>query len=174
MRTKLLLFATFSSLFLAAGDDMIIYKPKALRVSSSSFEAGNPLPQKHAYKHENLSPHIEWSAVPSETESVVIICDDPDAPHTAWTHWIVYNIQPNLTQLPEGANLPRINLGYNDYGTVGYGGPCPPSGTHRYFFKVYALDKRLHFAGYPKKEDVEKAMERHIIAKGTIMGTYSA
>jgi len=117
-----------------------------------------------------VNPPLKIKDVPKGTESLVLIVDDPDAPMGTWDHWIVWNIPP--TEAIDEDSVPGIE-GMNDFNRHSYGGPCPPSGTHRYFFKVYALDTSLHLDSNARKEDVERAMEAHILAEGEIVGRYS-
>lgn len=125
----------------------------------------------------DISPPLAWSNVPEATKSLVVIVDDPDAPGKTWVHWVAYDIPSHIDSI--AAAMPRnetLNVGgtqgRNDFEKNGYGGPCPPNGTHRYFFKVYALDKELNFPAGKTKPKVEKAMDGHILAYGELMGTY--
>lgn len=152
-----------------------------LTVSSSVFEAGKPIPKKHAYKGEgeNVSPALSWSGAPAGTKSFAVICDDPDAPspkkprENPWVHWVVHNIPADRTSLAEG-EAGGGTVGKNDFKETTWGGPMPPpgSGTHRYFFKVYALDTTLDLPADATKEQLEKAMEGHVLAQGQVFGTY--
>lgn len=154
------------------GDD-----PMALQVSSTAFDEGGMIPSKFTCDAENVSPHLKWSGAPENTESYALIADDPDAPGKTWVHWVLFNIPADTTTLEENysteAKLPNgaIN-GMTDFGSNGYGGPCPPGGTHRYYFKVYALDTTLGLESSAKKPDLLKAMEGHILAQGQLMGKY--
>jgi Raf kinase inhibitor-like YbhB/YbcL family protein len=149
------------------------------RVSSEAFDEGDIIPQKYTCDGADLSPPLSWSHVPKGTQSLVLIVDDPDAPTRTWVHWVLYNIPGSRTSLPEGVRLSQDvsefgSQGYTDFGRPGYGGPCPPSGgAHRYFFKIYALDQSLNLPQNPTKEDVEQAMEGHILGLGQLMGKYS-
>jgi Raf kinase inhibitor-like YbhB/YbcL family protein len=149
-----------------------------MKITSSVFKEGEPIPQVYTCDGKDLSPALSWEGTPEGTRSIVLICDDPDAPGRTWVHWVLYNIPPDTTALAQG--VPRdaafedgSRQGVTDFGRPGYGGPCPPKGKpHRYFFKLYALDIVLKLEGKVGKEDVEKAMKEHILAEAQIMGTY--
>jgi Raf kinase inhibitor-like YbhB/YbcL family protein len=148
-----------------------------IQVISSGFKEGEPIPAKYTCDGENVSPPVKWSNLPDNTKSLALICDDPDAPGGTWVHWVVYNIPPTVGELPEGIVstkeiLKGARQGFNDFKRIGYGGPCPPSGRHRYFFQLYALDKDLGLASGKTKKDLLEAMEGHILAMGHLMGTY--
>jgi len=141
-----------------------------LTITSSVFKNKDVIPAKYTCDGEDVNPPLSVESVPEETESLVLIVDDPDAPMGMWDHWVVWDIPPT-TKIEENS-VPGTE-GLNDFGKYSYGGPCPPSGTHRYFFKVYALDKKLDLPSNSRKRNVEKAMEGHILAKGEIIGLYS-
>jgi len=149
-----------------------------LQISSSAFVDGGMIPKRNTCDGENLSPSITWNGVPTGAQSLVLIADDPDAPVGTWVHWVMYDMLPSLNNLPEGitptANVAGIGAqGKNDFRKLGYGGPCPPAGkAHRYFFKLYALDRLLSLPAGVTKGDVEKAMKGHILAEGQLMGKY--
>ena len=152
-----------------------------LIVKSSAFDTGQPIPRKHAYTGEgdNISPPLSWSGAPEGTQSYALICDDPDAPSpkrprpNPWVHWVVYNLPPDKTALGERDEGGGVS-GRSDFGQTGWGGPMPPpgSGTHRYFFKVYALDAKLGLKAGATKDELLAAMEGHILAQGETYGTY--
>ncbi len=149
-----------------------------LEVTSSAFTQGNPIPARYSCKGEDISPPLTWSDPPAGTQSFVLIMDDPDAPMGTWVHWVIYNIPASARGLPENvpsdAQLPDGSVqGKNSWGRFGYGGPCPPSGTHRYFFKLYALDTTLDLPAGADKRTLESAMRGHILAQGELMGTFS-
>ncbi len=146
----------------------------SLTVTSQSFKAGGSIPAKYSYKNGNISPQLTWSKGPQATKSYAIIVDDPDAPRAEpFVHWVVFNIPLNITELQEGSV--QGEQGTTDYQQVGWGGPNPPSGTHRYYFKVYALNDMLKdLSNKTTKKDLVKAMESKILAQGNLMGTYSA
>ncbi len=150
---------------------------ETLQVRSSAFREGGMIPQKYACDGEDISPPLSWEAVPEGTRSIALIMDDPDAPRGTFVHWVLYDLPANVRELPENVpgdeNLSSgARQGRNSLGKIGYGGPCPPSGTHRYFFKVYALDAQTNLAPGKTKEDLLKTMEGHILAQGQIMGRY--
>jgi Raf kinase inhibitor-like YbhB/YbcL family protein len=142
---------------------------KELAVSSPAFENNKLIHSKYTCDGDNVNPPLTIEGVPDGTKSLVLIVDDPDAPMGTWDHWIVWNIPP--TNKIEENTVPGTE-GINDYRKHSYGGPCPPSGTHRYFFKVYALDAKLDLSSNSRKKDVEKAMQGHILAKGELVGLY--
>jgi Raf kinase inhibitor-like YbhB/YbcL family protein len=149
-----------------------------LSVTSSAFNAGGSIPRKYTCEGEDIAPPLEWSGIPAGAKSLALIVDDPDAPdpkapQRTWVHWVVYDMPPATTGLPEGGALPAgAYEGKNDWGRTGYGGPCPPIGRHRYFHKVYALDVVLGNLGQATKAQLEAAMKGHILAQAQLMGTY--
>lgn len=152
-----------------------------MTLTSPAFAHDGTIPAVHTCEGRDLSPALNWTAPPSGTKSLVLIVDDPDAPDpaapkTTWVHWLLYNLPPTTTTLPEGAaagGLPPGALeGGNDWRRTGYGGPCPPVGRHRYFFKLYALDTLLPDLRHPAKAALEKAMQGHVLAKAELVGTY--
>ena len=150
-----------------------------LSISSPAFAPNGAIPSKHTCEGEDVSPALAWSGLPEGTKSLALIVDDPDAPDPAaprmtWVHWVLYDLPPSASGLPEGvAALPAgTREGKNDWKRTGYGGPCPPIGTHRYFFKLYALDRTLGDLREPTKAALEKAMEGHVLAKAEVVGTY--
>ncbi|MCH7568135.1 MAG: YbhB/YbcL family Raf kinase inhibitor-like protein [Nanoarchaeota archaeon] len=144
-----------------------------MELKSSAFNQGEKIPVKYTCDGDDFSPPLEISGVPENTKSLVLIVDDPDAPVGTWVHWVVWNIQPKITKIEENTVPVNAIEGINDFGKHNYGGPCPPSGTHRYFFKSYALDKTLELDNNAKKSDVENAMRGHVIEQATLIGTYS-
>jgi Raf kinase inhibitor-like YbhB/YbcL family protein len=152
-----------------------------MQLTSSAFTHEGRIPKKYTCESDDLSPPLQWSGAPAETKSFALIVDDPDAPDPAkpqrvYVHWVLYNIPANTTGLDENAsrtNLPAGTItGVNDWDKAEWGGPCPPIGRHRYFFKLYALDTILSGLSSPKKKDVESAMQGHILAQAELMGTY--
>lgn len=142
-----------------------------MKLKSSAFEHHQPIPKKYTCDGEDLSPPLQLSDIPSGTKSLALIVDDPDAPRGTFDHWIVWNIPPNTTSLPERFEGPK--QGRNHFGDLRYRGPCPPPGKpHRYFFKVYALDTLVDVAKGSSKEQLEAAMEGHILSRAELVGTY--
>ncbi|AHM57968.1 hypothetical protein EAL2_808p04650 (plasmid) [Peptoclostridium acidaminophilum DSM 3953] len=147
-------------------------------IKSSSFEDKGPIPSKYTCDGENISPELSWSGFPEGTKSFALIAEDPDAPAGTWVHWILYDIPVNVTALPEGVPDDEVlsngaRQGLSDFKDIGYGGPCPPRGVHRYFFKLYALDEKLGLkSGLSKKSLLDK-IKGHVIAEAEIHGTYS-
>jgi hypothetical protein len=149
----------------------------ALKITSSTFTEGGRIPKQYTCDGADISPDLSWAGVPESTKSLVLICDDPDAPMGTWVHWVLFNIPPGESALPaktpSNANLSNgAKHGTNDFRRLGYGGPCPPGGTHRYYFKLYALDIELNLDSGATKSKVEEAMRGHILAEGQLMGKY--
>ena len=140
-----------------------------LMVTSPAFKNEGFIPRKYTCDGEDLNPPLQIEGLPEGTQSLVLIVDDPDAPMGTWDHWVVWNIPP--TKRIEENSVPGIE-GLNSFRRRSYGGPCPPSGTHRYFFNVYALDTKLSLGPDSRKRDVEKAMAGYTLARGEIMGLY--
>ena len=151
-----------------------------MKLSSSAFAEGKPIPDKNARDHADLSPALSWSDAPAGTRSFALVCDDPDAPReTPWVHWVYFDIPASLTGLPEGveqSDRPKTGggQGKNDYGDIGWGGPQPPRGhgVHHYGFRLSALDTMLTLPPGSTKDQVEKAMQGHVLAVAKTMGTY--
>jgi Raf kinase inhibitor-like YbhB/YbcL family protein len=153
----------------------------SIQTTSAAFMPNEEIPKQYTCDGKDVSPPLGWSDLPADTKSLVLIVDDPDAPDPAapkmtWVHWVLYNIPPTATGLPEGVksqDLPGgTKEGLNDWKRTGYGGPCPPIGRHRYFHKLYALDTVLPDMGRPTKAKLETAMEGHILGKAELIGTY--
>lgn len=152
------------------------------QLTSSAFADGQGIPRVHTCDGDDVSPPLAWTGIPEGTESLVLIVDDPDAPDPAapkmtWVHWVLYNLPPSATVLRGGVTRtelpPGTKEGRNDWKRTGYGGPCPPIGTHRYFHKLYALDVRLPNLGDATKAAVEQAMVGHVLATAQLVGTYA-
>ncbi len=150
-------------------------------LTSPSFQPHGEMPSRHTCEGEDLSPELAWAGVPEGTRSLALVVDDPDAPDPAapkvtWVHWVLYDISPVVSGLAEGAHRRELGtgtrMGRNDWGRLGYGGPCPPIGRHRYFFKLYALDVVLGDLGTPTKRELEDAMDGHVVARAELVGTY--
>lgn len=148
-----------------------------IKLTSTAFQEGGMIPKQYTGDGADVSPPLAWSSVPEGTRSFALICDDPDAPMGTWDHWVLYNLPADIRELPE--NVPAketlengAKQGINGSGRIGYQGPAPPSGTHRYFFKLYALDTQLDLTSRVTKKQLLKAMEGHILAEGQLMGRY--
>jgi len=161
-----------------------------IKITSSAFEDGGLIPAKYTCDGADVSPPLQWDAVgadvspplqwdavPEGTRSIALICDDPDAPMGTWVHWVLFNLPSDAKELAENIpteeTLPNgAKQGVNDFGRVGYGGPCPPGGTHRYFFKIYALDTEVGLQAGADKRRLLKTMEGHILGQGQLIGKY--
>ena len=150
-----------------------------MELSSTGFTSGGDMPRQYTCEGDDLAPPLSWGGVPDRTRSLALIVDDPDAPDPAapkmtWVHWVLFDIPPSATAIPEGGRpLPDgTREGSNDWHRTGYGGPCPPVGRHRYFFKLYALDSLLPDLRKPTKAELERAMQRHVLAQTQLVGTY--
>jgi len=149
-----------------------------IKVSSEAFEEGGMIPAKYTCDEDDISPPLAWDSIPEGTKTLALICDDPDAPMGTWVHWVLFNLPVDISELPENVPPERelengAKQGTNDFGRIGYGGPCPPGGTHRYYFKLCALDAVLNLEAGGRKPQLLEAMEGHILAKGQLMGRYS-
>jgi Raf kinase inhibitor-like YbhB/YbcL family protein len=143
-----------------------------IKITSSAFEERGNIPSKFTCDGSDTSPPLQMTGVTSEAKSLVLIADDPDAPGGLFTHWLVWNIPPQTNSIAEG-NAPKGAHGTNDFGKSGYKGPCPPPGTHRYSFKVFALDRELDLRGGAKRGQLDAAMKGHVIAQGELVGRYA-
>ena len=148
-----------------------------IKISSSAFEDGGLIPPEYTCDGQGISPPLQWEPVPEGTASIALICDDPDAPMGTFVHWVLFNLPAGTSELegnfPDGETLPNgARQGITDFGKVGYGGPCPPSGTHRYFFKIYALDAMIDLVSVVDKPALLEAMEGHILSQGQLVGKY--
>lgn len=149
-----------------------------MNLTSTAFNEGDTIPKKYTCDGQDVSPPLTWSDVPGGTETFALIADDPDAPGGTWVHWVLYNIPAGTTSLQEGAPASKTLSdgsvqGINDFKKTGYGGPCPPGGTHRYFFKLYALSGSVDIGGGATKEQLVTAMKGKILGETRLMGTYS-
>ena len=143
-----------------------------MKISSSAFANNSFIPSKYTYDGQDINPPLKIENVPAEAKSLVLIVDDPDAPMGRWVHWTVWNINPKTTEILE-ASVPKGAVeGLTDFGRPGYGGPCPPSGSHRYFFKIYALDKILTLEKDSRIERLEEDMKGHIKDQAQLLGLY--
>ena len=143
-----------------------------MKITSSAFREGGNIPSKFTCDGGDSSPPLQISEIPSSAKSVALVVDDPDAPSGLFTHWIVWNISPQTNEIAEGST-PKGMQGTNDFGKAGYGGPCPPSGTHRYYVKIFALDRELDLPPGTKRNQLDAAMKGHVVAQGELMGRYS-
>jgi Raf kinase inhibitor-like YbhB/YbcL family protein len=148
-------------------------------ITSDAFLEGEAIPTKYTCDGDELSPDLRWSDIPPNTRSLALICEDPDAPSGTFTHWILFDLPPTVTELPEGVSTAeRLTngavQGQNDFKRIGYGGPCPPpnDSEHRYYFRIYALDTELQLQAGARREDIVPAMVGHVLATGHLMGTY--
>lgn len=148
-----------------------------MELKSAAFSQGQAIPARYTCDGKDVSPLLTWTEGPRGTRSFALIADDPDAPTGTWVHWVIYNLPPATRQIPEGVpadeRLPDGTIqGKTDFGRTGYGGPCPPSGTHRYFFRLFALDTALSLPPASTAKQLKKAMQGHILAEAEVMGTY--
>lgn len=162
----------------AVDDPLALAQASTIELTSAAFEYGQPIPERFSCNGEDISPALAWGEPPAGTQSFALIMDDPDAPGGTWDHWILFNIPASARSLPESmaANAALVGGGAggaNSWGTTGYGGPCPPSGTHRYFFRLYVLDEMLGIEAGANRGELEKAMAGHILATGELMGTFT-
>jgi Raf kinase inhibitor-like YbhB/YbcL family protein len=155
----------------------------AIRVESPAFPDGGAIPKVHGCDGKDVSPPLTWSGVPEAARSLALICEDPDAPRGTWTHWVIFDIPSTVRSLAEGVPAEaRVTVaeggeparqGRNDFGKTGYGGPCPPSGTHHYLFRIYALDTGLTLGPETTREDLLRSIRGHVLAEGKLTGLYS-
>lgn len=152
----------------------------SLELTSEAFTNGQSIPAKYSCTGRNISPALAWGEPPAGTQSFALIMDDPDAPTGTWVHWVLFNVPPDTRGLQEdlpitgkNADLNGIYVGKNSSGNIGYDGPCPPSGTHRYFFKLYALDTTISLLPGATKQQVVREMQGHILAQGELVGTFT-
>lgn len=158
--------------------DVLSQGGRKMKILSSAFTDGNTIPAKYTCDGQNISPPLEWKDVPMGTKTFALISDDPDAPSGTWVHWVAYNIPSGVTKLDENVRPEKefsngMRQGSNDWPKIGYGGPCPPGGTHRYYFKLYALDIVLDSKSGATKAQILNAMKGHVLAEAKLMGNYS-
>ena len=144
-----------------------------MKIKTTAFQEGGNIPSKFTCDGADANPPLRFEGVPAEAKSLALIVDDPDAPGGLFTHWLVWNIDPKTTTVEENSAPSNGVQGKNDFGKSGYGGPCPPSGTHRYFFRIFALDRQLDLAAGSKRAQLDAQMRGHIMAEGELMGGYS-
>lgn len=159
------------SIVIFIGLGAIILKT-TMKITSPAFGNNQPIPPRYTCDGNNMSPPLAFSDVPENAKSLVLSVDDPDAPSSTWVHWVVFNIPKEVREVKENS-VPQGVQGVTSFGKPGYGGPCPPSGTHRYFFKLYALDTTLSLTDKIDKKTVEAAMQNHIITHAELIGLYS-
>ncbi len=143
-----------------------------MKISSPNFTNGQ-IPDKYSCDGEDVNPALEVNEIPDQAKSLALIVDDPDAPAGDWVHWLVWNIQPNINRIEENSVPEGAIQGMTDFGYAGWGGPCPPSGTHSYHFKLYALDSLLELLPASDKADLEKSMQGHILEQAELVATYT-
>jgi Raf kinase inhibitor-like YbhB/YbcL family protein len=143
-----------------------------IKITSSAFQEGGNIPSKFTCDGSDTSPPLHITGVPAGAKSLVLIADDPDAPGGLFTHWLIWNIPPQTSSIPEG-NATNGMQGTNDFGKSGYRGPCPPPGTHRYSFKIFALDRYVYLGPGAMGAEVDKAMKGHVVAQGELIGRYA-
>ena len=171
------IFIVLFCLLLANNFSHAISKASMFEISSPVFENNGIIPKAYTCGGENFSPPLSWNNIPPNAKSLALISDDPDASAGTWVHWIIFNMPPNSKGLQEGV-LPiqemahETKQGVNDFKKIGYGGPCPPSGTHRYFFKLYALNTKLNLEAGTTKKQLENAMKGHILTQAELIGKY--
>jgi Raf kinase inhibitor-like YbhB/YbcL family protein len=158
-----MLFASITSF--AAGEGR-------MTIASPALRQGGNIPSKFTCDGSNISPPLQITGVPAEAKTLVLIADDPDAPGGLFTHWLVWNISPQTNAIAEGT-APKGVQGTNDFGKTGYGGPCPPSGVHRYCFRIFVLDRELALPSGSKRGRLDAAMKGHVIAQGELIGRYA-
>jgi Raf kinase inhibitor-like YbhB/YbcL family protein len=166
MRNAILLGAIGLATAIAAGGGK-------MKITTTAFQQGGNIPSKFTCDGADANPPLRFEGVPAEAKSLAVIVDDADAPGGLFTHWLVWNIDPTTTTVEENSAPANGVQGKNDFGKSGYGGPCPPSGTHRYFFKIFALDRQLDLAAGSKRAQLDAQMRGHIMAQGELMGRYS-
>ncbi len=150
----------------------------SMQLHTKAFKEEGAIPRKYSCDGEDISPPLSWTEVPQGTQSFVLIADDPDAPGGTWVHWVYYDIPKEVRELPEDLETTEHpgkggTQGVNDFGNIGYGGPCPPGGEHRYYFKLYALDEVLGLKPGLSKKQVLNKMEGHILEEVRLMGTFT-
>lgn len=144
-----------------------------IRLSSSAFSPGGKVPPQFTCQGANINPQLKFQGIPTAAKSLALVIEDPDAPSGLFTHWLVWNISPGTAEIAEKSEPAGAVQGTNDFGEIGYGGPSPPSGTHRYFFRVIALDQMLGLRSGAKRAEFDKAIAGHVLATGELMGRFS-
>lgn len=144
-----------------------------MKITSTAFQHNGNLPSKYTCDGQGINPPLAFSEVPANAKSLVLISDDPDAPSGTFVHWTLWNIDPKITEISENSVPAGTTQGITSYGKEGYGSPCPPSGVHRYYFKLYALDEKISLPSSVKADSLEKTMSGHILAQAELIGLYS-
>ncbi len=144
-----------------------------MQIKSKAFKNNGNIPKKYTCDGEDINPPLEFVDVPKDAVSLALVADDPDAPSKTWIHWIVWNINPETKEIAENEKLEKAVEGVTDFGKPGYGGPCPPSGSHRYFFRIYALDTKLNLDPSSDINQLQPEIDNHTIAKAELMARYS-
>ena len=171
------IFILLFCLFFINNFSYAAHETNTLEISSPAFKNNGIIPKQYTCDGANISPPLSWTGIPESTKSLALILDDPDAPGSTWVHWVIYNMPPDSKGLQEDV-LPIQDMahetkqGTNDFKKIGYGGPCPPSGTHRYFFKLYELDTKLNLESGATKKQLLIAMKGHIISQAKLVGKY--
>ena len=165
------LICTGAAVMLLAAIAAFAAETARMKITSSAFHEGGNVPSKFTCEGSDTSPPLQITGVPSGAQSLVLIADDPDAPSGVFTHWLIWNIPPRINSIPE-SSAPKGVHGTNDFGKSGYKGPCPPSGVHKYSFKVFALDRELDLRGGAKRTQLDAAMKGHVIAQGELVARY--
>jgi Raf kinase inhibitor-like YbhB/YbcL family protein len=169
MRYKIIPFLLTIGIFILSN---VYGKEVQMKISSTAFEQNGQIPKKYTCDGSDVNPPLKFEGVPAEAKSLVLIVDDPDAPVGTWVHWILWNIDPKTSEIKENSVPKSAKQGMNDFRKHDYGGPCPPSGTHRYFFKLYALDITLNLGPNVTKGDIESSIKGHILEKAELIGIY--
>jgi hypothetical protein len=159
-------------LFFSVSSSKEVSAMAAIQITSTAFQNNGNIPRQYTCDGKDISPPLLIAGAPQGTKSLALICDDPDAPVGTWVHWVLWNIDPSVKEIKENTVPAGAAQGMNDFRKRQYGGPCPPSGTHRYFFKVYALDTTFGISPNASKADLEKAMKGHILGEGQLIGLY--
>ena len=167
------LIAGFLLAALGIGAALIAAEGTQLKITSSVFQDGGEIPSKFTCDGTDASPQLHLDGAPPAAKSLALIMDDPDAPGGSFTHWIVWNIDPKTNEIGQGGAPAGAIQGRNDFGKSGYGGPCPPSGTHRYYFRIFTLDRMLDLKSSAKRAELDSAIRGHVLAKAELMGRYS-
>ena len=161
------------ALVILVGTILNINAASSVSVATSAFQAGGDIPAKFTCNGANVNPELKIKGVPNEAKSLVLIVDDPDAPRGLFTHWVLWNIDPKTTDISENSVPAGGVQGTNDFGKRNYGGPCPPSGTHRYFFKIFALNSKVDLKPSARRAELDAAMKGHVVAQGELITRYS-